>query len=707
MHHGNTSIALSDTRGSGKATARACWAICIAGSIAVGGASVALAQSNSEAAPTAQDLLKAGSNTGEWLLPARTFEGNRYVPNSQINAENVGTLGIAWETAIADDGQQESAPIIHNGTMYFSTPHDNVLALDAKTGALKWQFPYNPKVISFAINRGVGVHGGKVVVGTLDCRLIALDASTGKEQWNVKGCLNHTNSFLTMAPYIFKSNVYIGYGGGDYGNRGQVRSYRLEDGKMNWAWDTIKKDTWKGDSWIHGAASVWTGISFNPETNTAFVGPGNPGPDLVMQGREDTNLYANSIVALDVGGEKPVVKWHYQIIANDTHDSDPAMIPVVFKAKVGGEERDLVAGGDKAGNFVVLNQKDGKLLYRIAVSHQMNVNVPPTKEGIRSCPNHGGGIEWLGGAYDPSTQNFIIPSTNECGTWKIETDDPKYVAGQPYKGGALPSRENATGVVTAIDIGNGDVKWRFEMPHSAQGGALITSTGLVFTSDLSGTIYALDVKTGKQIWKMDTGNAICAPISSYEIDGVQHLAVLIGQPGHQKTKNFPNMPKGSKVLVLKLGGAAKPIINTAANQIPISKIPMVDAASISGAGTVPYTEAQVKQGKTLYSAQCSSCHGDQMQGVSAPALTGAGFAASHLTASEMHNVITTTMPLTAPGSLSKGDYASLMAYILAAGCVMPSDDGKVPFPTDNTPALAKVTVGSKSCLDQVNATATK
>jgi mono/diheme cytochrome c family protein len=111
---------------------------------------------------------------------------------------------------------------------------------------------------------------------------------------------------------------------------------------------------------------------------------------------------------------------------------------------------------------------------------------------------------------------------------------------------------------------------------------------------------------------------------------------------------------------------------------------------------VPYTTAQVTTGKGVYTQQCSSCHGAQLQGVSAPALTGSGFGHANLNVSQMRTIVTTQMPLSAPGSLSKSDYAAVMAYILASDCVKSTGDGK-PFPTSDEPALAKVTVGSSTC----------
>ena len=662
--------------------------------------SASMASPVATGAPDAQALVEA-DKSDDWLLPARTYLGNRFSTLGQITPQNVATLGLAWKTQISDDGQQEASPIVTNGTMYIATPHDNVLALDARTGKLKWQFPYNPPVILFAVNRGVGVQDGKVFLGTQDCRVIALDAETGKPVWDVPGCRDSANSFFSMASYLYKGSVILGTGGGDNGNQGRVSAFSVVDGKRQWDWDTIKRDTWRGKSWMHGGADVWSGMAINPRTNTLFVAPGNPGPDMILKGREGADLYANSIVALDISGKAPKVKWHYQLLKDDTHDGDPAMIPVLFSGDVGGDTRDLVAIGDKTGTFVILEQASGKLIHRLVVSQQKDLNEAPSLQGTPGCPNHGGGIEWLGGAYDPKSNLFVLPSTDECGNWKLTTEHPEYIPGQTYTGGPLPKRGDGTGVVSAIDVSTGQVRWKVSLPYPAQGGALITATGIVFTSDLAGTLYALDAATGKELWKTDTGSSICAPFATYMLDGDQYLAILVGQAGNQQTANLP-ATHGSHVLVYKLD-ATQAVVNGTGGQTPLAAIaPSASSAQIAGSGSAPYTKEQVARGQTVYSGQCALCHGDKLQGVSAPALTGASFAKSHLNVSQIRSVVTTQMPLTAPGSLTPDDYASLMAYMLSYDCVKPANGGNVPFPTADDSGLSKVTVGAKTCSPTAN-----
>jgi alcohol dehydrogenase (cytochrome c) len=671
-------------------------------------ASPAIADTNAVTTPDSKALLNAQADDANWILPGKTYQGNRYTALTQITPHNVGTLGKAWRTNIADDGEQEASPIIYNGVMYISTPHDGVLALDAANGKLVWQAAYNPAyVLSFAANRGVGLADGKLFIATQDCRIVALDASNGKTLWSVPGCRDTSNSFYSMASYVFKDKIIVGTGGGDYGNIGTVSAFSTADGKRLWDWQTIPgpgqpgHETWPGDSWKHGGADVWSGVSIDPATETLFVAPGNPGPDWVLKGREGKNLYTNSLVALDISGDAPKIKWYYQLLQNDTHDADAAMIPVVFDGQIDGQTRKLVAIGDKAGNFAILDRDSGKLLHRLALSNQKGLNnTVPSKKGTKACPNHGGGIEWNGGSYDPKTNSFLVPSTEECAIWKITSDDKvPYIPGQPFKGGPSPTRENGTGVLSSVDVSSGKLRWRNALPFPANGGVLITATGIAFTSDLGGNLYAVDADTGHEYWRDNTGSAIVAPISAYSVNGTEYIALVVGKAGNQQTPNIP-ASEGSRVIAYRLGDAAT-IVNDSTGQVALANAPNgaggESAPPAKSKGSAPYTPAQVAQGADVFAKNCAVCHGASLQGVSAPALTGPGFARSHLTGAQLRTVVTTTMPMTAPGSLKPDEYASVMAFLLSYDCVQPAGDGKQPFPTGDLPALQEVELGGATC----------
>ena len=669
-------------------------------------AAVAIADGAGASFPRADTLLSAQQDDANWILPAKTYAGNRYTALTQIDRTNVGALGQAWRTDIADDGEQEAAPIVWNGIMYLSTPHDGVLALDATTGKLLWQAAYNPAyVLLFAANRGVGLADGKVFIATQDCRVIALDAASGKSLWNVQGCRDTSNSWYSMAAYVYKNQIIVGTGGGDNGNIGLVSAFSTKDGKRLWDWQTIPgpgqpgHETWPGDSWKHGGGAVWSGVAVDQATDTLFVAPGNPGPDFTSTRRMGKNLYTNSLVALDISGATPKIKWYYQLLQNDTHDYDPAMIPVLFEGQVGGQKRPLVAIGDKAGNFVLLDRKSGQVVHRLVLSKQVALDAPPSHEGTEACPNHGGGIEWNGGAYDPNSNSFLVPSTEECAIWKITSDDPQYIPGQVYSGGPFPKRQNGTGVFTSVDVNSGKLRWRHALPYPAEGGVLITATGLAFTSDVGGNIYAFDAATGHQYWRALTGSAVLGPISAYSVNGSEYVAVVVGRAGNQQTPNLPTS-EGSRVIAYRLGNAPA-VVNDTTGQVALANANNgaggESEAPSKSTGSAPYTKQQVAQGNAVYAKECAVCHGDNLQGVSAPALTGPGFARSHLNASQLQVVVTQTMPLTAPGALKPDEYAAVMAFLLSYDCVQPAGDGQQPFPTADLPSLQQVELGSATC----------
>ena len=352
--------------------------------------------------------------------------------------------------------------------------------------------------------------------------------------------------------------------------------------------------------------------------------------------------------------------------------------------------RPLLAVGDKAGDFVILDRTTGKMVSRNAVSNQQGIfTTVPTVAGTFACPNHGGGIEWNGGSYDAATNYFVIPSTQECAVWKITyTGKVPYTPGQPYTAGPLPKRQVATGVVTAIDVSTGKPAWRKLVPYSAQGGVLMTTNGLSFTSDVSGRMYALETKTGRELWHDDTGSAIVAPISAYSVDGNEYLVVEAGEAGNQQTPNLPKS-QGARVIAYALN-VSQTATNDSTGQPSVAstaaKTESRSGAPVAATGSVPYTTAQVKAGATVYKNDCSSCHGAKLQGISGPALVVRRSRTRISTLARSDAIVSQQMPLTAPASLSKADYAAVMAYMLAYGCVKSTGDGK-PFQQNPQPRL--------------------
>ncbi len=177
------------------------------------------------------------------------------------------------------------------------------------------------------------------------------------------------------------------------------------------------------------------------------------------------------------------------------------------------------------------------------------------------------------------------------------------------------------------------------------------------------------------------------------------MAVVVGEAGNQQTPNLPTS-HGSRVIAYRLGNTPT-VLNDATGQVALAN-PLNGRGGESeppprAAGSAPYTEQQVAQGSEVYAKKCAVCHGTNLQGISAPALTGPGFGRAHLNASQLRVVVTQTMPLTAPGPLKPDEYAAVMAFLLSYDCVQPAGDGRQPFPAKDLPDLQRVELGSSTC----------
>jgi alcohol dehydrogenase (cytochrome c) len=127
-------------------------------------------------------LLTAHTDSANWVLPAHSYSGNRQVEESEIGPQNVHQMKVAWIFKLPGGDPVESAPVIWGGIVYVTSGQDDVFALDAKTGEVKWQYSPNPKQqVGFPRNRGVAVYEGMVFIGMIDGHLAALDAKTGED----------------------------------------------------------------------------------------------------------------------------------------------------------------------------------------------------------------------------------------------------------------------------------------------------------------------------------------------------------------------------------------------------------------------------------------------------------------------------------------------------------------------------------------------
>lgn len=381
--------------------------------VLIGGTLFSAGSQGSQAAATAQ------SGLDDWPAYGRDVGGSRYSPVSRINRQNVKHLKVAWTYRTGETARKgrsvgkaafEATPILVDGTLYFSTPFNKVVALDPGTGKEQWT--YDPHVdlsagYSEVTSRGVSTWsdprrrlGRRIFLGTIDARLIALDAATGApcKEFGREGQIDLTRDVrlvdrgdyqVTSPPAIINNLVVVGSSIGDNRGieleRGVVRAYDSRTGELRWSWDPIPQDprdpasaTWEGESGRRtGAANAWSVISADPARDLVFVPTGSPSPDFYGGERKGSNLYANSVVALRASTGKVV--WHFQVVHHDLWDYDVAAQPVLLNVKRGGRAVPAVAVGTKMGHVFLLHRETGKPLFPVIERSVPQTNVPGEK----------------------------------------------------------------------------------------------------------------------------------------------------------------------------------------------------------------------------------------------------------------------------------------------------------------------------------------
>jgi alcohol dehydrogenase (cytochrome c) len=506
---------------------------------------------------TDQRLLKP--EAGNWLQIRGNYQGWAYSPLSQINAGNVQKLTPVWTFSTGVDSGHEAPPIVNNGVMFVATPYSQVIALDAKTGKLLWRYrrelPEDFKALHNT-SRGIALYGDKVYVASLDCYLIALDAKTGKQVWQQKVEDYKTGYYMTLAPLVAKSKVMVGVSGGEFGIRGFVQAFDALTGEPGWKAYTIPgpgepgHETWSGEAWKRGGASVWMTGTYDPELGLTYWGTGNAAPWFGDQ-RPGDNLYSSSTVAIDP--ETGKLTGHFQYHWNESWDWDEMDAPLVVDYRKGGRAIKGLVHPARNGYLYLLERSKDRIGFVSATAYvKQNVfkgidpktgrpdyypeRIPRTGKRADFCPSLWGGKDWPNAAYDPRTGRLYIPANdNHCGF--MEGKVQQYVAGQWWTGVDIPDIGFAVdktakyfGEIQAWDIGSGKRAWSRGFPDSMSwGGILATGGGLVFTGGTNDRIFrAFHAGTGELLWQFTTNSGVIAPPVSFAVDGVQYISVVSG-----------------------------------------------------------------------------------------------------------------------------------------------------------------------------------
>ena len=484
--------------------------------------------------PTGADLLGAGTST-DWLYHNHDYAGTRHSPLKQVTASNANRLQAVCAFQVGSVENFVTGPLVWQGTMYLTTARLTI-ALDAATCRERWRHAWEPRdQFSWLNNRGVALKDGYVVRGTADGYLLALDAATGRLLWARQVAKPALGERITMPPLVFEDLVIIGPAGSENGAQGWIGAFRLADGSPVWRFHTVprpgepEESTWQNAPGIPIAGgAVWTAPSLDAATGELFVAAGNPAPDLPVQYRRGTNLYSNSVVVLDVRTGK--LRWHEQLVPADFHDWDLTQATPLIRVAQDGRTRDLAMAVGKDGILRALDRATHERVFQTPVTTIENADQPLTPAGVRACPGVLGGVQWNGPAYHPGTSLLLTPSVDWCATF-TPSDSTRFVVNQGFLGGRIKYDSTSHGWLTAVDAATGAVRWRYRSEQPMVAGVTTTAGGVAFTGENTGDFLALDVATGRELYRFNTGGGMGGGIITYAVKGRQYVAAASGRGG--------------------------------------------------------------------------------------------------------------------------------------------------------------------------------
>ncbi|HKQ85615.1 MAG TPA: acido-empty-quinoprotein group A [Candidatus Acidoferrales bacterium] len=431
-----------------------------------------------------------------------------------------------------------------DGTLYMSAP-DNAWAVDARTGRVLWHYFWRTKGATHIGNRGMGMYHNWLFFETPDDYLVSLDAKTGKERWHKPIADFDERYFSTMAPIVIGDHLLVGTGD-DADAPGFLQSVDPETGDVQWKWYTEPEkmgdpgsETWPNlDAMRHGGGNAWTPGSYDPDLHLYYFGTGNPTPTYTGAARKGDNLYTSTIVAINVDTGK--MAWYYQVSPHDTHDWDAGDTPVLADAPFNGKPRKLLLVATRNGYFFVLDRVTGEHLLTSALLPTVNwasvnekgqpVQLPEKaadEGGVLISPNSIGTTNWPPPAFNPATGLFYTPAAETFSEYYLTDADPR---NQLYGGVQQQIITSLGNYILAVDYKTGKTVWQHKYPPAGAGtggpqGMLTTAGNLVFAGDAGGgNLIAYNAANGNILWHSRIG-VVSNAAETYTLDGQQYVLV--------------------------------------------------------------------------------------------------------------------------------------------------------------------------------------
>ena len=573
--------------------------------VAATAASFALGVSTAQAQPAGEfvpvtDAMLQDPDPADWPMWRRTLDGWGYSPLDQVNRDNVGELQMAWSRALPQ-GTQEVTPLAYGGVVYMPTVTDIIQALDATDGDLIWEYRRDlpDDVYEFVGGnarsmRNIAIYDRQIINISDDDYAYALDVETGDVVWETQIFdYQETPAGHSSGPIIADGRVISGRSCRPRGGPEScvLVAHDARTGEELWRRRTVPApgepgdETWGGvpyEQRVH--VGSWIPASYDPELRLIFQGTSvtSPAPKFMLGGVENTHLYHNSTLALDV--ETGEIRWYYQHL-NDHWDLDHPFERLLVDTAVApdpdavswinpriqpGEVRRVVTGiPGKTGVVYTLDRETGEFLWATptvsqnvindidgatgAVTENAEVTFTALGQEVLACPTWAGGKDWEAGAYSPLTNTMYIPLRNTCARM-LATDDVRSERARALTAGgqggleiyALAARHQITpgeddlGTVYAVSAETGRTVWLHEQ-RAATMSVMATGGGLVFGGDVNGRFRALDQATGAVLWEINLGSPVVGFPITYAVDGRQYVAVNTGAGGGINLRMTPEL----------------------------------------------------------------------------------------------------------------------------------------------------------------------
>jgi alcohol dehydrogenase (cytochrome c) len=488
---------------------------------------------------------------GDWLMFRRNYQGWSFSPLKQINTANVGSLQLKWMWSLPENGTMEITPLVHSGVLFIWGTGNTIQALEAKSGELLWENRLGPAPRrpgpgpSTEETRSMGLWGNNIYINTPFGMVYALDARSGKEVWKTNIVDYKPDiGWSTGGVIIIKGRVLVGMtncGRPKTDDHCYISAYDAATGKRDWKFITTALTGQPGgDSWgglpdnMRKGGETWIAGTYDPELNTTYWGTAQAKPwrrDLRGSGTGATD-YANSTVALDP--ETGKLKWWFQHAPGESLDLDEVYERVLIDH---GEQKTLMTIG-KVGVLWKLDRVSGKFLDARETVYQnvwdnidrqsgtaryrKDIVEQKVDQWLSSCPGPEGGHDWQATSYHQPTDTLIIPLSQSC-VFMLGNGSQTYFE--------MPGSDGNMGRLSAYRTADLKPLWSFQQRAPFLTSVVSTAGDLAFVGDFDRVFRAVDVASGKTLWKTRLGTTVQGFPISFSVDGKQYIAVTTGLGG--------------------------------------------------------------------------------------------------------------------------------------------------------------------------------